>query len=52
MRVNLLSYHICIRYDTTHHFHLFIFMYEGSELFIYFLFYLYVFLLHFNAGFS
>ena len=50
MGANLLSYQMCKRYDTTHHFHLF--MYEGYELFICFLLYLYFFLLHFNAEFS
>ena len=34
MRVNLLSYQIYKRYDTKLFFHLFIFMYEESELFI------------------
>ena len=52
MGANLLSYQICKMYDTTQHFHLFIFMYEGDELFICFLLYLYVFLLPLNAGFS
>ena len=39
MGTNLLSYQIRKKYDTTHYFHFFIFMYEGSELFIYFLFF-------------
>ena len=41
--MNLLSYHICKRYDTKLYFHLFIFMYEVLELFI-------CCLLHLNAG--
>ena len=43
MGANLLSYQICKRYGTTHHFYLFTFMYEGFELFICFLLYLYIF---------
>ena len=45
MEVNLLSYQICKRYDTKFFFHLFIFMYEESELFI-------CSLLHLNIGIS
>ena len=43
MRVNLLLYQISKRYDTKLFFHLFIFMYEESELFI-------CSLLHLNVG--
>ena len=45
MDVNLLSYQICKMYDTKLYFHLFIFIYEGYELFI-------CFLLHLNVGIS
>ena len=45
MEVNLLSNRICKRYDTKLFFHLFIFTYEESELFI-------CSLLHLNVGIS
>ena len=45
MEVNLLSYHMCKRYDTKLYFHLFIFIYDGYELFI-------CYLLHLNVRIS